>query len=93
LSDEQAAGATLVYLTAYQAISQWTDPPLPKDCLTADHTGAVCGVGVASLQLAKASGQRVIGLSRSADKSKKLIELGAESNLQNPQDPEWRTKL
>ena len=31
-SDEQAGGATLVYLTAYQAITQW--PDLPGDCVT-----------------------------------------------------------
>jgi NADPH:quinone reductase len=90
-SDEQAAGATLVYLTALQAISQWTDPPLPKECVTL-ITGASGGVGVASLHLANASGHRVIGLSRSPDKSKKLIELGAEA-IFNPQDKDWPAKL
>src|SRR5437773_1967611 len=58
-SDEQAAGATLVYLTAYQAISQWTDPPLPRDCVTL-ITGASGGVGVASVDVAKAIGHTVI---------------------------------
>jgi NADPH2:quinone reductase len=90
-SDEQAAGATLVYLAAYQAISQWTDPPLPRVCVTL-ITGASGGVGVASVQLGKAMGHRIIGLSRSADKSKKLVELGADAVF-NPQDPDWPKKL
>jgi NADPH2:quinone reductase len=90
-TDEQAAGATLVYLTAYQAIMQWTDPPLPENCVTL-VTGASGGVGVASVHLAKALGHRVIGLSRSPDKSKKLIELGADA-IFNPQDDQWRKKL
>ena len=90
-SDEQAGGATLVYLTAYQAIMQWTDPPLPPDCVTL-ITGASGGVGVASVQLAKALGHTVIGLSRSPEKSRRLIELGA-SAVFDPQDSEWRKKV
>src|SRR5439155_14260638 len=83
--------ATLVYLTACQAISQWTDPLLPRDCVTL-ITGASGGVGVASVQVAKAMGHKVIGLSRNPDKSKKLVELGADAVF-NPQDSEWRAKL
>jgi NADPH2:quinone reductase len=91
-SDEQAAGATLVYLTAYQAMTQWTDPPLPvQGCVTL-VSGASGGVGVASVQLASAMGHRVIGLSRSAEKAKQLIELGADAVF-NPNDNQWRTKL
>jgi NADPH2:quinone reductase len=90
-TDEQAAGATLVYLTAYQAITQWTDPPLPEECVTL-VTGASGGVGVASVQLAGAMGHRVIGLSRRADKSKILVELGADAVF-NPRDPDWPKKL
>src|SRR4051812_14932853 len=45
-SDEQAAAAPLVYITAYQAISQWDD--LPKTGCTVLITGASGGVGVAS---------------------------------------------
>src|SRR5206468_12196691 len=77
-TDEQSAGATLVYLTAFQAISQWSDPPLPKDCVTL-VTGASGGVGVASIQLAKAMGHTVVGLSRSEKKAQRLRELGADA--------------
>lgn len=74
-SPEQAACATLVYLTAYQAITQW--PELPRDCLTL-ITGATGGVGVAMTQLAKAMGHTVVGLSRSSEKAKRLREIGAD---------------
>jgi NADPH:quinone reductase len=90
---EQAAGATLVYLTAYQAITQWdclgTD--LPSDCVTL-ITGASGGVGVAATQLAKAMGHFVVGLSRSEEKSKTLREIGADLTL-DPTDPTWPKKL
>src|SRR5688572_16029670 len=62
-TDEESAGATLVYLTAYQALNQWTDPPLPKPAAVL-VTGASGGVGVATVQLAAAMGHTVIGLSR-----------------------------
>ena len=88
-SDEQAGGATLVYLTAYQAITQW--PDLPGDCVTL-ITGASGGVGVAATQLARALGHQVIGLSRSEEKSKKLRELGAAATF-DPNDTQWRRKV
>ena len=61
-SEEESAGAALVYLTAYQALTQWGDLP-PSVVLV---TGASGGVGVASTQLAKAMGHTVVGLSQSA---------------------------
>ena len=72
---EQIAGASLVYLTAYQAITQW--PDLPAGCATL-VTGASGGVGVAMTQLAKAMGHTVVGLSRSAEKSATLKSIGAD---------------
>src|SRR5687767_13817920 len=54
-TDPEAAGATLVYLTAYQALTQWGDLP-PSVVLV---TGASGGVGVASTQLAAALGHTV----------------------------------
>lgn len=96
-SQEQSAGATLVYLTAYQAITQWTD--LETD-LGIDWpqrsvvliTGATGGVGVAGTQLAKAMGHTVIGLSRSEEKSQKLRTLGADAVF-DPSDSQWRQRV
>jgi NADPH2:quinone reductase len=88
-SDQEAAGAALVYLTAYQALTMWG--PLPENAVIL-VTGASGGVGVATVQLSHALGYMVIGLSRSAEKSKRLQQIGAHVTL-NPEDKEWRQAL
>jgi NADPH2:quinone reductase len=88
-SEEEAAGASLVYLTAYQALMMWG--PLPASAVVL-VTGASGGVGVASVQLAHAMGCTVVGLSRSQEKSRRLRELGASATF-NPQDSDWRKSL
>lgn len=85
-SEQEAAGATLVYLTAYQALTMWG--PLPRSAVVL-VSGASGGVGVASVQLASAMGYTVVALSRSAEKSGRLLQLGAALTL-NPGDPQWR---
>ena len=84
-SETEVAGATLVYLTAYQALTMWG--ALPPDALVL-VTGASGGVGVAAVQLARAMGHTVIALSRSEEKSRRLRELGATSTF-DPDDPDW----
>lgn len=86
---EEAAGATLVYLTAYQALTQWGKLEPASVVLV---TGASGGVGVASIQLGKAMGLRMVGLSRDAGKGEKLKQQGAELVL-DPMDAAWREKL
>src|SRR5438477_2408121 len=85
-SEQEAAGATLVYLTAYQALTTWGPLPVSSVVLV---TGASGGVGVASVQLAAAMGYTVLALSRSPEKSRRLIQLGATATF-NPEDPQWR---
>jgi len=75
-SPEQMAGAPLVFLTAWQALTQWSDP-LPAGAVLL-VTGASGGVGVASVLLGKSMGLMVVALSRSSEKSAKLKELGAD---------------
>ncbi len=87
-SDEESAGATLVYLTAYQALMQWGELP-PSVVLV---SGASGGVGVASLQLGSAMGHTMIGLSRDAEKRSKLLELGASETF-DPSDAKWRKQV
>lgn len=87
-TESEAAAAPLVYLTAYQALTQWGELP-PSVVLI---TGASGGVGVASIQLGVAMGHRIIALSRSEEKRAKLIELGASIVL-DPEDGEWHKKL
>ena len=80
LSWEEAAGAGIAYLTAYDML--W-----PGGQLRAGEwllvTGASAGVGVSSVQLGKLIGARVIGTSGSAEKLKKLGALGMDLGLQN----------
>jgi len=88
-SEPEAAGATLVYLTAYQALTMWG--PLPPNSVVL-VTGASGGVGVASVQLAAAMGFTVIALSRSGEKAQRLRMLGATATF-DPQDSQWRQAL
>ena len=78
-SFEDMAGAPLVFLTAFQALTQWSDPPAPPEAGSVLLvTGASGGVGVASVLLGKSMGLTVVALSRSAEKGAKLKELGAD---------------
>ncbi|HVX84163.1 MAG TPA: zinc-binding alcohol dehydrogenase family protein [Phycisphaerae bacterium] len=86
---EQAAAAPLVYVTAWQALTQWKDLPEKGVVLI---TGATGGVGVAATQLGQALGHTVVGLSRSAEKSAELRKLGASYTF-DPQDKTWRKGL
>jgi NADPH2:quinone reductase len=74
-SDQEAAGAPLVYLTAYQALKLWPDLPASAVVVV---TGASGGVGVASVQLAAAMGHTVVALSRDPAKHRHLLALGAK---------------
>lgn len=77
-SQEEMAGAPLVFLTAWQALTQWSDPPQPpRPGSVLLVTGASGGVGLASVLLGKSLGLVVIGLTRSAQKGATLKRLGA----------------
>jgi NADPH2:quinone reductase len=87
---EQTAGAPLVYLTAWQALTQWSDPSAPPAAGSVLLvTGASGGVGTASVQLGKSMGLTVVALSRSAEKGAKLRALGAD-HVFDPGDPNLR---
>jgi NADPH2:quinone reductase len=88
-SEPEAAGAALVCLTAYQALTMWG--PLPESPVVL-VTGASGGVGVAAVQLGSALGHRMVALSRDAGKCKRLRELGAAATY-NPADPRWGQAL
>ncbi len=88
-SEEEASGATLVYLTAHQALTMWG--PLPSES-TVLVTGASGGVGVAAVQLAAAMGCAVVALSRNAQKRERLQQLGASFTF-DPEDTQWRQNL
>lgn len=90
---EEMAGAPLTFLTAWQALTQWSEPPGPpaaKSVLLV--TGASGGVGVASVLLGKSMGLTVLALSRRGAKRQRLCELGADWAF-NPGDPALRDKV
>ena len=78
-SFEEMAGAPLVFLTAWQALTQWHDPPASLDAGSVLLvTGASGGVGVASVLLGKSMELTVVALSRSVEKGARLKTLGAD---------------
>ena len=87
-SEQQSAAAALVYVTAYQALTQWGDLP-PSTVLV---TGASGGVGVASLQLGNALGHTMLALSRGTAKHAQLKSVGAAA-IFDPTDPTWRKQV
>lgn len=79
LSWEQAGAVPIAYITAYEAVLQLGHLKAGEWLLMA---GASSGVGVASLQVAKAAGARVIGVSGSAEKLARLKTLGLDAGIQ-----------
>jgi NADPH:quinone reductase len=88
-TEEQAGSASLVYVTAFQALTQWEDLPAQSIVLI---SGASGGVGVASAQLGIAMGHTVIGLSRGDEKRSALQALGIALVL-DPTDSKWKKTL
>jgi len=80
LSWEEAAGAGIAYLTAYDMLWPGGELKAGEWLLVA---GASAGVGVASVQLGKLIGAKVIGTSGSAEKLDRLAALGLDLGLQN----------
>jgi len=80
LSWEEAAGACITYLTAYDMLWPGGELKSGEWLLVA---GASAGVGVASVQLGKLIGASVIGTSGSPEKLKKLAALGLDLGLRN----------
>ena len=64
-SEEQSAGAPLVYLTAYQALTEFGDLPPGQVVLV---TGASGGVGNYAIQIARHGGATVTGPAASASR-------------------------
>ncbi|MEO8377721.1 MAG: zinc-binding alcohol dehydrogenase family protein [Candidatus Sumerlaeota bacterium] len=87
-TDQQAAAGPLVYLTAYQAITQWGSIPTGAVLVT----GASGGVGLATIHLAKAFGLTVVGLSRGESKKAALTEHGA-AHIADPSNPNWHKEM
>jgi NADPH2:quinone reductase len=87
---EEMACAPLAFLTAWQALTQWSDPPAPPAAGTVVLvTGASGGVGIGAIFLAKSMGLTTVALSRSAEKGARLKQLGAD-HVFDPASPDLR---
>jgi NADPH2:quinone reductase len=90
---EETAGAALVYLTAWMALTQWSEqalPPAAGGVLLV--TGASGGVGTAAVLLGRSLGLTVVALTRSAQKGEQLKELGADFVF-DPADKQLRKQV
>lgn len=87
-TESESAGAPLVYLTAWQALTTWGELP-PSVVLV---SGASGGVGLAAVQIAKAIGHRVIALSRNEHHRHRLLQMGADLAI-DPTEADWTRKL
>ena len=88
-TDVEAAAAPLVYQTAWKAL---VDIGGLQPGQTVVITGASGGVGLAAIQLAKAYGATVVALSRSAEKQKRLLDIGANFVF-SPEDPKLKENI
>jgi NADPH2:quinone reductase len=87
---EEMACAPLAFLTAWQALTQWSDPPAPPAAGSVVLvTGASGGVGIGAIFLAKSMGLTTVALSRSAEKGARLEQLGAD-HVFDPASPDLR---
>ena len=78
MSWERAAAIPISYVTAWEALVQFGRLKAGEWLLV---TGASSGVGVASLQLGKVLGAKVIGVSGSTTKLEKLAGLGLDVGI------------
>ncbi len=75
MSDEQAAGFSMVYGTSYHALKQRANLQPGETLLV---MGASGGVGLAAVELGKAMGAKVIAAASTADKLEVAREAGAD---------------
>jgi NADPH2:quinone reductase len=90
---EEMACAPLALLTAYQALTQWSDPPAPPaPGSVVLVTGASGGVGIGTIYLSKSMGLTVVAFSRSAEKGVRLKQLGADFVF-DPASPDVKNEV
>lgn len=88
-TEVEAAAAPLVFQTAWKALFD-VGGLLPNQQVVV--TGASGGVGLAAVQLARASGATVVALSRSSDKQRRLLDMGAHYVF-SPDEPHLKQQI
>ncbi|AOY87005.1 NADPH:quinone oxidoreductase [Marinobacter salinus] len=84
MSDEKAAAFTMVYGTSYYALKQRANLQPGESLLV---LGASGGVGLATVELGKAMGARVIAAASSAEKLAIAKEAGADELINYTEEP------
>lgn len=84
LSDEEAATLPIAALTAWAALER--GGLQTGDWVLVEGTG---GVAIFALQFAKLAGARVVALSSSDEKLRRVVELGADVTINYRTTPEW----
>jgi NADPH:quinone reductase-like Zn-dependent oxidoreductase len=86
ISFEQAAAASLVFLTSWRALMSRARVRAGEDVLI---LGAGAGTSTAAIQIAKKAGARVLVTSSSDEKLERAKELGADILVNYKTNPDW----
>jgi NADPH:quinone reductase-like Zn-dependent oxidoreductase len=89
LSDAEASTLPVAALTAWHAVAE-LGVLSPGDTVVVQTTG---GVALFAIQFALALGARVIVVSRSADKLRKALLLGASDGIDSSVTPDWERQV
>jgi NADPH2:quinone reductase len=84
MSFEQGAGFTITYATSYHAFKQSTKLKAGETVLV---LGAAGGVGITAVEIAKATGARVIAAASSGEKLAFAREAGADETINYSEQP------
>ncbi|MBR7837749.1 NAD(P)-dependent alcohol dehydrogenase [Actinospica durhamensis] len=89
LTDAEAACLTCAGAVAWAAVTTPV-PPTPAETVLTIGTGPVA---LFAVQFAKLHGARVVSITSSPDKAKRLLALGADEVIDRCQTPDWETAV
>lgn len=89
LSFEEVSTLPIAAVTAWHALINQANLQIGQTVLI-QGTG---GVSIFALQLAKAAGAKVIATTSTAEKAKKLLELGADAVINYNEYPQWHKEV
>ncbi|KAF2093195.1 NAD(P)-binding protein [Rhizodiscina lignyota] len=90
LTDEEASTLAIASVTAWMSLFTFDKSPLNGKTVLIQGTG---GVAIAGLQIAKASGGKVIVTSSSDEKLERARKLGADYTINYRKEPQWSKKV
>lgn len=89
LTDAEAASLTCAGVVAWAALTK-PFPPTPGETVLTVGTGVVA---LFAVQFARLHGARVISVTSSPEKAKRLRELGADEVIVRSETPEWESEV